>query len=128
LLSSGVIPPTCLQPTASALTWLCCGSEIQSKATRNVRELENAVEHAVALGSGPLLHVGDLPSNLQQYSNEEALDSNELTTLDEVERRFIFRALREANGDKLAAARLLGMGKTTLYRKLKQYGAKSAPN
>jgi len=75
-----------------------------------------------------LLHVGDLPSNLQQYSNEEALDSNELTTLDEVERRFIFRALREANGDKLAAARLLGMGKTTLYRKLKQYGAKSAPN
>jgi DNA-binding NtrC family response regulator len=94
----------------------------------NVRELENAVEHAVALGSGPLLHVGDLPSNLQQYSNEEALDSNELTTLDEVERRFIFRALREANGDKLAAARLLGMGKTTLYRKLKQYRAKSEPN
>ena len=94
----------------------------------NVRELENAVERAVALGSGPLLHTCDLPSNLQQNSNEEELESNELTTMKEIERRFILRALHEANGDKLAAARLLGMGKTTLYRKLKQYGAKSAPN
>lgn len=91
----------------------------------NVRELENAVERAVALGSGPILHIGDLPSNLQQSSNEKALDSNELTTLDEVERRFILRALRETNGDKLAAARILGIGKTTLYRKLKQYGPES---
>ena len=94
----------------------------------NVRELENAVERAVALGSGPILHMGDLPSNLQQDSNEKTLDSNELTTLDEVERRFIFRALRETNGDKLAAARLLGIGKTTLYRKLKQYGPEDLPN
>ena len=94
----------------------------------NVRELENAVEHAVALGSGPLLHTCDLPSNLQKNSNEGELEPNELTTLDEVERRFIFRALQETSGDKLAAARLLGMGKTTLYRKLKQYGARSAPN
>jgi two-component system response regulator HydG len=88
----------------------------------NVRELENAIERAVALGSGPILHIADLPSNLQQGSSEKSLDSNELTTLEEVERRFIFRALRETNGDKLAAARLLGIGKTTLYRKLKQYG------
>jgi two-component system response regulator HydG len=94
----------------------------------NVRELENAVERAVALGFGPLLHTCDLPSNLQQNSNEEELESNELTTMKEIERRFILRALHEANGDKLAAARLLGMGKTTLYRKLKQYGAKSEPN
>jgi two-component system response regulator HydG len=45
-----------------------------------------------------------------------------------MERRCILRALRETNGDKLAAARLLGIGKTTLYRKLKQYGAESLPN
>jgi len=94
----------------------------------NVRELENAVERAVALGSGPILHIGDLPSNLQQDSNEKTLDSNELTTIEEMERRFILRALRETNGDKLAAARLLGIGKTTLYRKLKQYGPESLPN
>ena len=39
----------------------------------------------------------------------------------ELERRAILGALRESSGDKLAAARLLGIGKTTLYRKLKQY-------
>ena len=45
--------------------------------------------------------------------------------LEELERRAILRALREAGGDKLAAARLLGIGKTTLYRKLKQYETES---
>lgn len=94
----------------------------------NVRELENAVERAVALGSGPIVHMGDLPSNLQQSSSDKLLESNDLTTLDEMERRAILRALRETNGDKLAAARLLGIGKTTLYRKLKQYGPEAPPN
>src|SRR5208282_532864 len=91
----------------------------------NVRELENAVERAVALGTGPLLHVGDLPSNLQYGSGERMPQSDELVPLDELERRAILRALRESSGDKLAAARLLGIGKTTLYRKLKQYEAQS---
>jgi two-component system response regulator HydG len=87
----------------------------------NVRELENAIERAVALGSGPILHVGDLPSNLQYSSEEKALDTDGVMLLEELERRAIHRALRETSGDKLAAARLLGIGKTTLYRKLKQY-------
>ena len=87
----------------------------------NVRELENAVERGVALGSGPILHVGDLPSNLQYTSAERLPENDELVPLEELERRAIFRALRETGGDKLAAARLLGIGKTTLYRKLKQY-------
>src|SRR5579863_6162583 len=87
----------------------------------NVRELENAIERAVALSSGPLLHVADLPSNLQHGVGERAPQNDELLPLDEMERRAILRALREAGGDKLAAARLLGIGKTTLYRKLKQY-------
>jgi DNA-binding NtrC family response regulator len=89
----------------------------------NVRELENAVERAVALGSGSMLHVGDLPSNLQYSTGERMPQIDELLPLDELERRAILRALREAGGDKLAAARLLGIGKTTLYRKLKQYEA-----
>ncbi len=87
----------------------------------NVRELENAVERAVALGSGPLLHVGDFPSNLQYASSEHVPDKDELLPLEELERRAILRALRETGGDKLAAARILGIGKTTLYRKLKQF-------
>ena len=93
----------------------------------NVRELENAVERAVALGSGSVLHTGDLPSNLHPAANDHMLASDELVPLDELERRAILRALREAGGDKLAAARLLGIGKTTLYRKLKQYDAAAQP-
>jgi two-component system response regulator HydG len=91
----------------------------------NVRELENAVERAIALGSGPILHVGDLPTNLQHSNGERLLHGDELLPLEELERRAILRALREAGGDKLAAARLLGIGKTTLYRKLKQYDAQA---
>ena len=91
----------------------------------NVRELENAVERAVALGSGPLLHLGDLPSNLQYAASEPTSDRDELLPLEELERRAILRALRETGGDKLAAARILGVGKTTLYRKLKQFDKES---
>jgi two-component system response regulator HydG len=87
----------------------------------NVRELENAIERAVALGSGPFLHVADLPSSLQHLTTERVPEKNELLPLDELERRAILRTLREMAGDKLAAARILGIGKTTLYRKLKQY-------
>ena len=87
----------------------------------NVRELENAIERAVALGTGPIVHVGDLPSNLQYSTSERLPEKNEVLPLEELERRAILRTLRETSGDKLAAARLLGIGKTTLYRKLKQY-------
>ena len=92
----------------------------------NVRELENAIERAVALGSGPILHVGDLPSNLQYPTSERAPERDEILPLEELERRAILRTLRETGGDKLSAARMLGIGKTTLYRKLKQYHLEQA--
>jgi DNA-binding NtrC family response regulator len=92
----------------------------------NVRELENAIERAVALGSGPILHVGDLPSSLQYPSTERTPERDELLPLEELERRAILRTLRETSGDKLAAARILGIGKTALYRKLKQYHVEPA--
>jgi DNA-binding NtrC family response regulator len=93
----------------------------------NVRELENAIERAIALGSGPILHAGDLPTSLQYRTNEQLPQNEELLPLEELERRAILRALREAGGDKLAAARILGIGKTTLYRKLKQYKTEAQP-
>ncbi len=92
----------------------------------NVRELENCIERASALGSGPVLHLADLPSNLQHSSGETVPDPDDLVPLEEMERRLILRALRETGGDKLAAARLLGIGKTTLYRKLKLYQTASS--
>jgi DNA-binding NtrC family response regulator len=92
----------------------------------NVRELENAIERAVALGSGPIVHVGDLPSNLQYSASERVPEKDEILPLEELERRAILRTLRETGGDKLSAPRMLGIGKTTLYRKLKQYHVEHA--
>jgi two-component system response regulator HydG len=92
----------------------------------NVRELENAIERAAALGSGPVLHVGDLPSNLQYPTSERVPERDEILPIEELERRAILRTLRETAGDKLSAARMLGIGKTTLYRKLKQYNMEHA--
>jgi two-component system response regulator HydG len=99
----------------------------------NVRELEHAVERACALSSGPILHIGDLPTQLQQEGLEaERIRANGdppeaeavpgVTTLADLERQAILAAIRTLHGDKLQAARLLGIGKTTLYRKLKEYG------
>jgi DNA-binding NtrC family response regulator len=87
----------------------------------NVRELENAIERAVALGSGPFVSVHDLPSNLQYPTTDRAPAKEEMLPLEELERRAILSTLRQTGGDKQAAARALGIGKTTLYRKLKQY-------
>jgi two-component system response regulator HydG len=99
----------------------------------NVRELEHAVERACTMSSGPILHLGDLPTQLQNHGLEsrrvaQAADGADqaagpqLTTLADMEKQAILSAIRTLNGDKLQAARLLGIGKTTLYRKLKEYG------
>jgi DNA-binding NtrC family response regulator len=68
--------------------------------------------------------LADLPSNLHYGTMERPPESNETLPLEELERRAILKTLRETGGDKLAAARILGIGKTTLYRKLKQYSMK----
>jgi DNA-binding NtrC family response regulator len=86
----------------------------------NVRELENVIERGLALGSGSVLReddvlVGPVQAHAASTATEDLLD------LGALEKRTILRALRETNGDKLTAARLLGIGRTTLYRKLKQY-------
>lgn len=90
----------------------------------NVRELENVIERAMALGAGPVIHTVDLPSNLQTSASAPAqvpLGREGILPLRELEKRAILQAVQELGGDKLLAARLLGIGKTTLYRKLKEY-------
>jgi DNA-binding NtrC family response regulator len=120
----------------------------------NVRELENMMQQMVAIHTGPLLHVNDLPSPIQNsmiarrgpglalaatagayapagYTAAPETDT-EITTdarfagapilpLVEMERRAILNALAFTKGDRLMAAGLLGIGRTTLYRKLKEY-------
>jgi two-component system response regulator HydG len=93
----------------------------------NVRELENAIECAVALGSDPVLTVHDLASVPGVASAIGPPGKNEVVPLAEIERRAVLHALRETGGDKHAAARVLGIGKTTLYRKLKGYTTPPLP-
>ncbi len=97
----------------------------------NVRELENVIERACALSSGPLIHLGDLSTQLQAFAHCTAdqatpasttAEVNPVETMEESERRTIRHALQTFGGDKLMAAKALGIGKTTLYRKLKEYG------
>jgi len=103
----------------------------------NVRELENSIERACALASGPLLSVADLPAELQEFrmlsrpimtmpaapaAHEAGHLPTSVVTIAEMEKQAILSTIRQLNGDKLLAARLLGIGKTTLYRKLKEYG------
>ncbi|HXE31056.1 MAG TPA: sigma-54 dependent transcriptional regulator [Terriglobales bacterium] len=90
----------------------------------NIRELENCVERTLALAPGPRLEAADLPSALQQLQPRAPIarhDSNTVRAMVEVEREAILDALSQAKGDKLLAAKLLGIGKTTIYRKLKEY-------
>lgn len=87
----------------------------------NVRELENAIARAVAVSSGPLIHVAELPSSLHYPTVDQLPAKDEILPLEELERRAILRTLRETNNDKVAASKILGIGKTTLYRKLKHY-------
>ena len=113
----------------------------------NVRELENCVQHMVAINTGPLLHVADLPSPIQNFLHAQSAArlsmavgagaSNSVPAaapptanyssappvipLTEVEKRAILQALDYTKGDRGVAAGLLGIGRTTLYRKLKEY-------
>jgi DNA-binding NtrC family response regulator len=106
----------------------------------NVRELEMAVERACALSSGPMIHMGDLPtqlhgfrrnSHLEQIDGDPALEPDtpisHIVSIAEMEKRAIIATIRQLKGDKLMAAKLLGIGKTTLYRKLKEYGITDDP-
>ncbi len=117
----------------------------------NVRELENCIQHMVAITSGPLIHMTDMPSMLQNHVHNRRAQSlavaamagplprypaaiandrvpatyiepgSPVVPLMEMEKRAIREALEYTKGDRAVAANLLGIGRTTLYRKLKEY-------
>jgi two-component system response regulator HydG len=92
----------------------------------NVRELENSIDRACALSSGPTIQTADLPSPVQNLHNripQEAANGPRIVPLAAMEKQLILKTIDQLKGDKLLAARLLGIGKTTLYRKLKEYAA-----
>lgn len=93
----------------------------------NVRELRNVIERAVALTRYDNLAVEDLPEKICDYRSSQVFvagsDPSELVPLEEVERRYILHVLDSVGGNKTLAARILGLDRKTLYRKLNQYGA-----
>ncbi len=91
----------------------------------NIRELESCLERATTLTSGPHIHIGDLPTQVQNGGRPTPSESGHpsgVVPIAEMEKEAIFSALKRVGGDKMKAAKLLGIGKTTLYRKLKEYG------
>jgi two-component system response regulator HydG len=89
----------------------------------NVRELENCLERCCAITSGQVIHYVDLPSSLTGPPSRlmPEVPESRILPLADMERQAILSAIAQLNGDKLMAARMLGIGKTTLYRKLKEY-------
>jgi DNA-binding NtrC family response regulator len=89
----------------------------------NVRELQNAVEYALAIGLGLELTIADLPIHISGMESAGSAPApvGEGRSLDEVERRHILRVLEETQGNHLQAAKILGINRRTLYRKLEKY-------
>jgi two-component system response regulator AtoC len=87
----------------------------------NVRELENFIQRALVLGTGKVIEVKDLPSPVL-YPTLSAGADCQVLPLKDIERQAIMHALETAGGDRVRAAKMLGIGKTTIYRKLKEFG------
>ena len=99
----------------------------------NVRELGNAIDGACSLTSGEVIEMGEMSTSIRdawmhatvsrrEETKAAAAAPTQVETLAEMEKRVILSTIEQVKGDKLLAARLLDIGKTTLYRKLKEYG------
>jgi DNA-binding NtrC family response regulator len=108
----------------------------------NIRELMNCLERMMSFNSGPLLHFADLPSGVATFTRAHAVNGHVavaatgarpgpaaagasppqgIVPLRELEKRAIQHALQHTRGDRTTTALMLGIGRTTLYRKLKEY-------
>jgi DNA-binding NtrC family response regulator len=104
----------------------------------NIRELENTVQHMVAICNDKILYINDLPSPIQNFARQREFQATEnpaltltavpraekrrqILPLEEVEKLAILEALDFTRGDRSIAANMLGIGRTTLYRKLSAY-------
>ncbi|MDX2127762.1 MAG: sigma-54 dependent transcriptional regulator [Chloroherpetonaceae bacterium] len=93
----------------------------------NLRELKNVIERAVILSSNDILSAGLLPKEILHYEEKPALMPINSTdfpdiSLSDLEKIHIERVLKHCNGNRTHAAKKLGIGTATLYRKMKDYG------
>ena len=97
----------------------------------NVRELENTIEYALAIGLDDELDTGDLPPEILTAAPQPSADDfrqvlqaymNDTVPLAEIEKRYILSVLQQFGGNQVRAAAALGIDRSKLYRRLKQYG------
>ena len=87
----------------------------------NIRQLQNEIQRAVLLSEGPAVNVTDLSISDIKFIPTEGHDTG-FTLLEGVERNAIIQMLKETAGNKLETAKRLGIGRQTLYNKIKAYG------
>ena len=88
----------------------------------NVRELQNAIERAVILQEGPQLQPEDFLLGRTGQAPAAAEPEGAMISLEEMERRHILWVLRQTDNHQSRAAQILGIGRRTLYRKIREYG------
>jgi DNA-binding NtrC family response regulator len=99
----------------------------------NVRELENAIEYALAIGMDEELGMVDLPMEIANHVPADLHDfrsvlqayMNDTVPLAEIEKRYILTVLQQFGGNQVRAAAALGIDRSKLYRRLRQYGVKA---
>ena len=112
--------------TAEAMRALC-----EYPWPGNVRELENTIEYALAIGLDDELGLADLPPEIMNSHSQPSVDNfrqvlqaymNDTVPLAEIEKRYILSVLQQFGGNQVRAAAALGIDRSKLYRRLKQYG------
>jgi DNA-binding NtrC family response regulator len=112
--------------TADAMRALC-----EYPWPGNVRELENTIEYALAIGLEDELDVADLPPEILSAHQQASADNfrqvlqaymNDTVPLAEIEKRYILSVLQQFGGNQVRTAAALGIDRSKLYRRLKQYG------
>ncbi len=100
----------------------------------NVRELRNVIERSYIMAKGEFIDIEDLPVEYKEIKGKDPTQSidddiNDIdmleespTTLEELEKRYIAKVLKMTSGNRSKAARILGLSRRSLYRKLKKYG------
>jgi two-component system response regulator HydG len=94
----------------------------------NVRELQNAIQHAIALSRNGTISTSHLPSYIKSYNGKAPVSKENYMSLYELKKSYTLQMLSKNSWDYKKTAEDLGIGKSTIYRKLKEYKVKSSPH
>ena len=113
------------QHTISRLSSPAASALLQYDWPGNVRELENCIERAMALARDEEIALEDLPRKVREYESDrvtvDAEEEDEFLTLEQLEARYIRKVMKAVEGNKSKAARILGLDRRSLYRRLDKY-------